>query len=54
MSKYSVLEPLAYDRPYAPGETVELAEHDAVWLLASGVVGEAIKANKGKGKDSEE
>ncbi|MCL2790117.1 MAG: hypothetical protein FWD79_05680 [Desulfobulbus sp.] len=40
MTRYKVLEPLAADRVYQPGEMVELGEADGAWLLKSGVVGE--------------
>ncbi|MDR2551448.1 MAG: hypothetical protein LBD10_14755 [Desulfobulbus sp.] len=52
MSKYLVLQPLSHDqKKYAAGDTVELAEEQAMALLAVAVVGEVPKEGKGKSKE---
>jgi hypothetical protein len=42
--KYSVLQPLGFDRPqpYKPGETVTMTPEEAAPLIAAGVLGEGI------------
>jgi hypothetical protein len=44
MTTYTVLEPLAYDRVYAPGETVEMEERNAGDLIKKGVVSKTAAA----------
>jgi hypothetical protein len=40
MPKYTVIEPLGYDRPapYMPGEVVDLDEKEVSWLIKAGVI----------------
>ncbi len=44
MPKYTVLEPLGYDRrdPYMPGDIVEMEEAEASGLIQTGVLGATL------------
>ena len=44
MPQYPVLEPLGFDRvkPYLPGDTVAMTAEEAVDLIATGIIGEAV------------